>query len=60
MVTYPSDWLAKRVDNFAEISRGASPRPIESYLTNSPDGVNWIKIGDASTGSSYITKTAER
>lgn len=52
MVTYPSDWLAKRVDNFAEISRGASPRPIESYLTNSPDGVNWIKIGDASTGSS--------
>ena len=42
------------------ISRGASPRPIQNYLTNEEDGIPWIKIGDVSTNSKYITSTAER
>jgi len=42
------------------IERGGSPRPIEKYITDSPDGVNWIKIGDATEGSIYITQTKER
>ena len=42
------------------IERGGSPRPIERYITDSPDGVNWIKIGDAVEGSIYITHTKER
>ena len=44
----------------ANISRGASPRPIKSYITKDPNGVNWIKIGDVKEGSKYITETAER
>ena len=40
----------KSLDKIAKISRGASPRPIESYLTESKDGVNWIKIGDVGVG----------
>ena len=40
-----------------KLIRGGSPRPISSYLTDSKDGLNWIKIGDAIKGKKYITKT---
>ena len=42
------------------IQRGGSPRPIEDYLTNDENGVNWIKIGDVAVGSRYITSTKEK
>ncbi|MEI6680403.1 MAG: restriction endonuclease subunit S [Mariniphaga sp.] len=42
------------------ITRGASPRPILNYLTNDPDGISWIKIGDVNSKYKYITKTKER
>lgn len=42
------------------VERGGSPRPIEDYITESADGVNWIKIGDAEEGSIYISRTKER
>ena len=42
------------------VQRGASPRPIANYLTNSPNGVPWIKIGDTKVGSKYIESTQER
>lgn len=60
MVTYPIDWTEKPFNDFMKIKRGASPRPIESYLTTSVDGVNWIKIGDAPRYGKYITATVER
>ena len=60
MVTYPSEWKEKALGDFISIGRGASPRPIESFLTSSPDGVNWIKIGDAPKYGMYITRPAER
>ncbi|MGZ7038596.1 MAG: restriction endonuclease subunit S [Thermoanaerobaculia bacterium] len=44
----------------ATIVRGGSPRPIQAYLTDSDDGVNWIKIGDVPPNGKYITGTAER
>ena len=44
----------------AKIVRGASPRPIQSYITAEPDGVPWIKIGDVPVGGKYITRTAQR
>ena len=43
-----------------EIARGGSPRPIQAYLTDDPDGINWIMIGDAGVGEKYITKTAKK
>ena len=43
-----------------DIARGGSPRPIDDYLTNEPNGYNWIKIGDVSPGSKYITSTKEK
>ena len=48
------------IGDVVSISRGASPRPISAFITDSEDGVNWIKIGDVSENSLYITKTAER
>ena len=56
----PEDWGLKRLGDCATIARGGSPRPIESYLTTQPDGLNWVKIGDVTVGAKYIEKTAER
>lgn len=44
----------------AKIVRGASPRPISKFITESDQGVPWIKIGDVEKDSKYITKTKER
>lgn len=52
------EWV--ELGEVAEIQRGGSPRPINDYITNDSDGVNWIKIGDAKEGSKYITKTSEK
>lgn len=41
------------------IVRGASPRPIQAFLTDTEGGVPWIKIGDVPSGGKYITGTAE-
>ncbi len=42
------------------IARGGSPRPIKSFITNDSDGVNWIKIGDATRSGKYIDTTREK
>ena len=42
------------------IERGGSPRPIDNYITDAPDGLNWVKIGDAPEQGRYIIKTAEK
>ena len=48
------------VGDICNVSRGASPRPIKKYLTQSGEGVPWIKIGDVSPFDKYIKKTNER
>ena len=49
----------KEFGEIAIISRGASPRPIKAFLTDSENGVHWIKIGDVKTGAKYIESTEE-
>ena len=44
----------------AEIVRGASPRPINSFITNNENGINWIKIGDVNQEEKYITRTKQK
>ena len=53
-------WEQRKLSELVLIERGGSPRPIEDYITNEPDGLNWIKIGDAPAQGHYITKTAEK
>lgn len=57
---FNSEWNTVRLGDYCTVLRGGSPRPIQAYLTSSPHGANWIKIGDVREGDKYITSTAER
>ena len=46
----PEGWVCKKLEDFVEIKRGSSPRPIQDYLSGS--GYNWLKISDATSESS--------
>jgi type I restriction enzyme S subunit len=54
------DWEKKKLGEVCIVERGSSPRPIEKYQTDSPDGVNWIKIGDTKGVDKYIFSTKEK
>ena len=56
----PDSWEWVRFKSVADIARGGSPRPIKAYITDAPDGVNWIKIGDTEKGSKYINTVKEK
>lgn len=56
----PESWEWVRLNNLALVARGGSPRPIKEYITDSSNGVNWIKIGDTEKGGKYINSCAER
>ena len=53
-------WHDKKLGELCSITRSGSPRPIQNFLTTDRDGINWIKIGDATGGGKYIYKTAEK
>ena len=57
---FDGEWKELLLGDYAKIYRGGSPRPIEQYITNRPDGINWIKIGDVSSNAKYIFKTEEK
>jgi type I restriction enzyme S subunit len=56
----PTGWAWERFGAIAGIERGGSPRPIESFLTDDPSGLNWIKIGDTEKGGKYITSASQK
>lgn len=56
----PDSWEWVRLGSTLNIARGGSPRPIQSYITEAEDGVNWIKIGDTEKGSKYINSTKQK
>ena len=56
----PEGWAWERLGNVSTIARGGSPRPIEDYLTDDADGINWIKIGDTEKDNKYILRTKEK
>lgn len=53
-------WPRVALGEIFEIARGGSPRPIDDYVTDDPDGLNWISISDGTESSKYIEKTARR
>jgi type I restriction enzyme S subunit len=54
------EWAFIKLGSVTDISRGGSPRPIENYLTNDVNGVNWIKIGDVGVNAKFIESTEEK
>lgn len=57
---FTGPWEEKKLGEDATILRGGSPRPIEDYITDSQDGLNWIKIGDVKPEDKYLRKAAEK
>ncbi len=54
----PDGWQIKRIGDFCQIRRGASPRPIHEFLSDS--GIPWVKIADATEQHTrFIEKTNE-
>ena len=53
------NWPVKKIGEVCIVERGSSPRPIDKYITDGPNGINWIKIGDTDE-SMYITSTAQK
>ena len=53
-------WDVKKIGEVCIVERGGSPRPINAFITDDENGVNWIKIGDATEGSRFITSTKEK
>ncbi|WDS37223.1 restriction endonuclease subunit S [Pseudoxanthomonas sp.] len=53
-------WEQVTIASLAEVARGGSPRPIKKFITDRPDGINWIKIGDTEKGGRYIDSTSEK
>jgi len=57
---YEEDWEQRKFSELVTIERGGSPRPIDKFITNDENGLNWVKIGDAPEQGNYITQTAEK
>ena len=55
-----NNWNEVELGSICEVVRGGSPRPIIDYITEEPDGVNWLKIGDVSETDKYFTHANER
>jgi type I restriction enzyme, S subunit len=55
-----SAWKTASLGEIFDIARGGSPRPIQDYITDDEDGVNWISISDASASDKFITETKKR
>ena len=56
----PKHWKIKSMGEVFMIERGGSPRPIEDFITNDDNGINWIKIGDTKGVVKYIHHTKEK
>lgn len=52
-------WQYRKLGDVCIVERGGSPRPIDQYITDDENGINWIKIGDT-TESMFITETAQK
>ena len=53
-------WQKRFLDEYAEVVRGGSPRPIDNFLTTERDGLNWLKIGDINKEAKYVVATMEK
>ena len=56
----PDGWAWCRLGEIADIARGGSPRPIEYFITDKENGINWIKIGDTTPEDKYIISAKEK
>ena len=53
-------WNYVKIGDVCTVERGGPPRPIDKFITDDPQGINWIKIGDSDIGGKYIYSTKEK
>lgn len=53
-------WETVNLESLFLIERGGSPRPIDDYFTDEPDGINWVKIGDTTDITKYVYHTKQK
>lgn len=64
MLRFPDfehNWESKKLKDLSNIQRGASPRPItaKKWYDNENKKVGWVRIGDVTSSSKYLTKTED-
>ena len=64
MLRFPDfehNWKSKKLKDLSNIQRGASPRPItaKKWYDNENKKVGWVRIGDVTSSSKYLTKTED-
>lgn len=58
---FDNSWVTLKIGDICDISRGGSPRPIESYIVGAGEaGYPWLRIGDVPKGSRFIFKTSQK
>jgi len=56
----PTHWKVKRIKRYAEVKRGASPRPIADPIYFDDNGeYAWVRIADVSASGRYLEKTTQ-
>ena len=55
----PEEWARCRIGKFADVQRGASPRPIDNPAWFSVDGPGWIRISDVSAAGNVLLETRD-
>jgi len=53
-------WPMVALGEVFEVARGGSPRPIDDYITDDADGLNWVMISDATASSKVIRSTKKK
>ena len=54
------DFPVVKLGDVMELQRGGSPRPIADWITEEKDGINWIKISDATASDKYIYECKQK
>ncbi|PKL30979.1 N-6 DNA methylase [Candidatus Saccharibacteria bacterium HGW-Saccharibacteria-1] len=54
------EWKIIKIGDYIKIERGASPRPIDQFMSSNLNDENWVMIGDTKNIVKYITSTAKR
>ena len=57
----PEDWNISNLGTLAGITRGASPRPIDSPIWfDGNSDIGWVRISDVTKSSKYLTQTVQK
>jgi len=58
---FSGEWEEKKLGELARITRGASPRPIESPIWfNNQSEVGWVRISDVTKSNKYLFNTVQK